>query len=66
MKKHPKKHIYTKHQNQNQPEEMCLFFKIQYLSEQKKVDKYFLTNNWQMKIEGREVVDLFQGIAVFT
>ena len=38
-KKHPKKHIYTKQQNQNQPEEICFILNIHYSSEQKKVDK---------------------------
>ena len=39
VKKHPKKHIYTKQQNQNQPEEICFILKIHYSSEQKKVHK---------------------------
>ena len=39
VKKHPKKHIYTKQQNQNQPEEICFILNIHYSSEQKKVDK---------------------------
>ena len=39
MKKHPKKHIYTKQQNQNQPEEIYFILKIQYSSKQKKVDR---------------------------
>ena len=38
-KKHPKKHIYTKQQNQNQPEEIYFILKIQYSSKQKKVDR---------------------------
>ena len=48
MKKHPKKHIYTKQQNQNQPEEI----------------KYFLTKNKQMKKERRQGGDLPQRVAV--
>ena len=48
MKKHPKKHIYRKQQNQNQPEEI----------------KYFLTKNKQMKKEGRQGGDLSQRVAV--
>ena len=47
-KKHPKKHIYTKQQNQNQPEEI----------------KYFLTKNKQMKKERRQGGDLSQRVAV--
>ena len=46
MKKHPKKHIYTKQQNQNQPiktnklkEEICFILKMYYSLEHKKVDK---------------------------
>ena len=37
MKKHPKKHIYTKQQNQNQPEEIYFILKIQYSSKQLKI-----------------------------
>ena len=48
VKKHPKKHIYTKQQNQNQPEEI----------------KYFLTKNKQMKKERRQGGDLSQRVAV--
>ena len=39
VKKHTKKHIYTKQLNQNQPEEICFILKIHCSSEQEKVDK---------------------------
>ena len=74
MKKHPKKHIYTKQQNQNQPAKRrnCLFFKIHYLSEQKKIYKYminminkvYLVKQWA-KEKGGKVVTFFKGSSFY-
>ena len=64
-KKHPKKHIYTKQQNQNQPEEIYFILKIQYSSEQKKVDRQSISGQTIGKRKRKDAGDLFQRVAVF-